>query len=706
MSSSRRTRRPRIRVHLLVAVSLCLLSLSAAISAAAGPPGFTDIASEPDRGLAYERAPTPALVDLVEGFREASLTEALPMSAVGLMPSRPYGIPGVAVFDADRDGDLDLYVTNGPGVANSLFVSRLAETGALSFVDRGEEAGAAATDQDSSGVCVGDLDNDGDDDLVVLGRGEPNRLFENRGDGTFVEVLGSGIEGGNEASVSCALGDVDLDGRLDLVIANSHEQSNSLACFAVPFAENQPNQLFLNRDGLSFEDVSDSSGIREQTGFGEAGFQAGITWATAIVDVDLDGDADVLFGDDQCGFPHGGHGGVDRGFLHVMLNDGTGRFADRPIVDNGIGASGQNRGVGYYMGLAFGDLNCDGALDVFASNVGDFDFPVMGVPYITGDAPTRWFLGAGDGAFSDPGVGALQAAPFAWGNAVLDYDNDGDQDLLALGGLDVNFLLWIDNPGMLLENRGCGVDFTQDSGALSADYSTLNVQGLATGDLDDDGFVDIVTASNWAAPPAPWPLSPAATTGSAFDATAFFVPLFDPTPSGFVYNGNDVSPAGLTVEINHGGDGGWAKLLPFGSFGLTPRGAVNRGGVGAVVSFTPKGGPTVMSPALAGASFASQHSPELHFGLGEARSGTAEVLWPGGVRNRLYGVKNGERLVLPEIPCSFAADWPSLRAYGGCVGRALLDLSAEGVVTPRQRGRLFLSAILAFLDHRSGARSG
>ncbi|MEO0974555.1 MAG: FG-GAP-like repeat-containing protein, partial [Pseudomonadota bacterium] len=144
---------------------------------------FTDIARDPATGLSYARAPSPrdAIFDALKA-REVYLSEDIPFT-----PMKSRGANGIAIFDVDDDGDLDLYLTNGPGAANSLFESAFAQTGQMTFVDVGVDAGVAASDQDSSGTCAGDLDNDGDPDLLVLGTGEPNRLFRNDG-GTFTDI--------------------------------------------------------------------------------------------------------------------------------------------------------------------------------------------------------------------------------------------------------------------------------------------------------------------------------------------------------------------------------------------------------------------------------------------------------------------------------------------------------------------------------------
>ena len=122
--------------------------------------------------------------------------------------------------------------------------------------------------------------------------------------------------------------------------------------------------------------------------------------------------------------------------------------------------------------------------------------------------------------------------------------------------------------------------------------------------------------------------------------------------------------------------------------------------MGAVIKFTPKSkkAKTVMNTIPNGSSFASQHSLETIFGLGKARKGTVEILWPGGVKNRLYNVKKGETVKFPEIPCSFDDQWASKYEYLNCVHRALNDLAKVNVISRKDKHRYFKSAIRAYHD--------
>lgn len=162
---------------------------------------------------------------------------------------------------------------------------------------------------------------------------------------------------------------------------------------------------------------------------------------------------------------------------------------------------------------------------------------------------------------------------------------------------------------------------------------------------------------------------------------------------------SDLEEGSLSIEVNSGGNAnGSATVRARGSAGTLPEGRVNRDGIGAVVRFQPEGGKPAMRPVLGGASYASQDSLEGVFGLGAAARGTVDVLWPGGVRNRLYDVLAGERVLLPEVPCSYAAEWTGADAYHACVDAALEGLEGGGVIGRAERERLLSSALRAVAE--------
>jgi len=650
---------------------------------------FQNIAAGGGSGLSYSRGPSlrKATLDAIQADGILNLLNG----EYEMLPVKNYGGPGVAVLDYDNDGDLDIYVTNGPGVPNSLFRNRLKETGHLSFQDVGLSSGAALTSQDSNGVCFGDIDNDGDSDIYVTGY-KGNRLLENRGNGTFQEITAaSGTGGQTTGSVSCAMGDVNGDGLLDVLIANTFDLGNNLA-YAGTLDYFQLNQLLVNQGNRVFTDQTTASGLNSPLGIPQPGATLA-TWAVSLVDIDMDGDLDAMVANDD----HGNYSGIDAGFIRLFRNDGTGHFTDESVQ------AGLNRG-GEWHGLAFGDLNCDGRLDIFGTNIGDYIFnPGY---YLPGAHASRWFLGTSGGTFTDPGVGALVTTPTGWGGAMTDYDNDGDTDVIFHGGYEFSVYWDESNPGVVLNNSGCSAHFTWDSAALAAtNHLERNVEGVATGDFDNDGFVDVVSVSSFDVNPGQLrvPL-PSAPVGSIFDPTATMYFIATPgVPDFFLFQwqGFTRSNGTLAVELNSGNGNHWAAFKLEGSRGLVDNhfatGLVNRDGIGGIVRFTPQGGQPTLTPVLGGSSYASQNSLDVQVGLGGATRGTVEVLWPGGVKNRLYNVFASEKLTLPEIPCSF--DGPLSRVqYLQCVTASLVDLLKPhgGPLTPLDAARLELSAIRAY----------
>ena len=674
---------------------ILLLSLAATLGATPPPTGPVTFEEITDSlALDYSRTRSPGYA-AVEALQQQSLVAPVPFPSSLALPHRPGGFPGVAVLDHDDDGDLDLYVTNGPGTANSLFVNQLMETGELAFVDQGAASDAGVTDQDSNGVCYGDLDNDGDDDLVVLGREESNRLLENLGDGTFADVPSSGIEGGVLSHIGCTLGDIDGDGLLDLFVGNTTDLANQFGLAGVdPFAFNHRNQLYRNEGNLTFTDISATSGVLNLVGLETPDPQpATITWAVGMADVDADGDMDIVQADDQASYP-----GERRGLIHVLLNDGSGFFTDQPVDLSPFS-------IGNWMSVSFGDLNCDGHLDIFSSNFGDYGLAwlnsLFGLPpYTLGQEMSRWLLGNGDGTFTDS-LGDGMSSAFGWGSGIVDLDNDGDSDVLYFGGIDGLFTTFEDNPGIVLENDGCSASFSQNVTAFRGDYRLRGTHGVAMGDLDRDGRIDVVTTSEHNVPAdAPLVPSPAQFGNPDLDdVPAFWLQFLPDAQGNFTWGGLPMLPGNLTVERNVTQSGASVTLEAQGSIGIVSGATVNRSGVGAVVSFTPHRGHTATSPVVAGSSYLSQNALERHFGLGDARWGSVEVRWPGGVRNRLDGVRQGEHLTLPEIPCSIDTD-EAIGTYARCVSSSLQQLRQAGVIDGWLSARLFFSALRGYRAER------
>jgi len=698
--TQRTSRRP------VVSMSLALLALlpvcaGSAVAATAGSSEsaitFHDFVAREGSGIDYRRTPS----EIIELENRIQAQTAVSFGHVIATPEKPRGAPGVALLDFDRDGDVDIYVTNGPGSPNSLFSNQLVERGELGFRDVAREAGVAATARDSTGVCFGDTDNDGDPDLLVLSRMDDNRFFENLGDGTFRDVTEtSGLGAGRLGHASCTFGDIDNDGRLDVAVANSFDWTSRQAIFNVPYALSHPNQLFRNLGKNRFADVSESSGIRAIRSV-EPPIDKGATmsWAVALVDYDQDGDLDLFHADDQAALP--AHE-ANRAHVQVFENDGSGHFTN--ITRHAGTAS-----YGAWMGLSFADFNCDDRLDFFAANWGDYGFAPIGFEFERGQWSSRWFLGRGDGGFDDPGVGSLKATPFGWSPMALDYDNDGDPDVIYLGALGTAiFTVLGDNPGAVLQNQGCEARFLRDAQAMTTVHNRRVVEGAASGDLDGDGFPDVVSVSSFDIPEDMPQVPFGLDYGSPFDATAVHTMFMEPAPGGsFVPKGLEFPDGRLVVDLNSGDNGnGWVAVRTVGTVGITPGGRVNRDGIGAVVRFRPEGGRPTSRPVTGGANYASQDALTMIFGLGRAREGTLEVHWPGGVRNRLYGVRRGERIRFPEIPCGFDAGWEDEAAYRTCVDSALGELEDAGYLSKQDRERLLDSALLAYREALHPPESG
>ena len=632
--------------------------------------------------------------------------------------------PGVAIFDYDRDGDLDFYVTSSE--ANAVFqITRggpnklFRNDGDNVFTEVADGAGVAAASHNSTAVAACDLDNDGYQDLYVGAQGRigdnldyrsvsgnpslavavQDNLFHNNGDGTFTDITATAFaqQVNSRSAASIACGDVDNDGWLDLYIGNRADQD--FVRFDTSRHHGHFNTFFRNNGNLTFSDETVESGlisppIRMRDIAGNpitfpapdntviegfdisivdgkgniVGDPAGQTWTTLMFDHDSDGDLDLWVGDDG-----------DR--LKVYRNDSNPAGITFTPIEELLGIDQ----MGQWMGFALGDYDGDNDLDVFVTNMGyqPLERPWPTIPsadcayYHSTDTGTCFHAlienRVNEGADANrPGafvivtgetsvtastivrpssldedfttsieaeVNGLEAYEFGFGTAFFDMDNDADQDLYWLGSLAArgegpqgDFAPGI---GRLLQNDGNGafMDVTAEAqiiDSLAVDYSVLdpddndfnaskqrigvefheNGKGVAIGDLNGDGFIDVIgTNSN----------------GETFDAEGE----------------RAVASGPLFVWMNSGGDNHWVSFSLRGRMSIDGTGS-NADAIGAkiAVSYKSASGETIVqtNEVLGSSSFLSMSSLDAHFGVATAESVDVTVEWPSGRTTVLNGV--------------------------------------------------------------------
>jgi enediyne biosynthesis protein E4 len=359
---------------------------------------------------------------------------------------------GAAWFDYDRDGDLDLYMTNRVG-GNHLWRN----DGNGVFVD----VGAADASHDGAGVAVADYDNDGDLD-IYLANGDDDVLLKNQltesGTATFVDVTATAFAGITtpQRGTSASWGDYDKDGYLDLYVTNHKEINGS--------GTGTQDRLFHNNGDGTFTDVSYLLGLENLGGYG---FIAGWT------DYDNDSDLDIFLIND-C--PYGPVG------TKLFRNDGgtdplAWRFTE---VSEIVGAADCRNG----MGIAVGDYDRDGWQDYFYTNRGR---PLL--LHNNGGTFTDMTAAAG---LDDNRVPETGKKRLTWGTIFFDYDLDGFLDLcVAAGTLQPNGTADGDpQPNLLYHNDGNGTSFTDVSASSGID-DTGRGRTIVMGDYDNDGDPDL-----------------------------------------------------------------------------------------------------------------------------------------------------------------------------------------------------------------------
>ena len=393
-------------------------------------------------------------------------------------------VAGIALFDFDDDGWLDVYAVNGatlPGLVKSgpAFHNRLFRNDRKgAFTDVTARAGVAGSGYDL-GVVTGDYDNDGHVDLFVAGL-RRNTLFRNRGDGTFADVTASaGLARpdprfGTLWAVAGAFLDYDRDGWLDLFVSNycvwdpAHEPvcGNPGApdyCHPKQY-QGLPNSLFRNNGDGTFADVSEKAGIRARVGKG---------MGIGVADFDDDGWMDVFLSNDTV-----------PSFLFANNRNGTFTESafERAVAfpDKGEAVSG--------MGADARDVDNDGRPDVFQTALANETFPLF-----------RNLGGAFEDVTARSGVGTATRPRAGWGNGIVDLNNDGWKDLfVACGDVmapDGAFGPNVPMANAVLANLKDG-RFADASASAGAAFARKAVhRGVAFGDVDNDGRVDAVVTA-------------------------------------------------------------------------------------------------------------------------------------------------------------------------------------------------------------------
>jgi hypothetical protein len=495
---------------------------------------------------------------------------------------------GIAFFDYDHDGWLDIFVPGGsqidgapPRATNRLYKNNPNGT----FTDVTKKAGLERAVW-ASGVCIGDYDNDGYDDLFVSCWGQ-NILYHNNGNGTFTDVTKEArlLHPAPEWGAGCTFIDYNRDGLLDLFVStylNFDYKSTPLPgatenCMWKGIAVNcgpkglptGRNFLYRNNGDGTFTDVSRESGIDKLTGR--------YAMTAVAADFDDDGWPDIFVACDST-----------PSILYKNRHDGT--FID-VALEGGVAYNEDGR-TQAGMGVAIGDATGSGRLDIFKTHFAD-DTPIL-------------YRNKGDCTFDDmtagAGFGALTRY-IGWGAGLQDFDNNGVPDLLYVNGSvypeverhvgDFKYA----NPRVMLQNMGRGV--FRDVSALSGPAITdlHSSRGCAFGDFDNDGDIDTV-----------------------------------------VMNMNE-PPSLMRNEVRNGNH--WLKVKLVGT-------RSNRSAIGATVRVT-AADRQQRQDVLSQSSFSSQNDLRLHFGLGTAtKADLIEVLWPSGAKQTYRNTSADQTLVIKE----------------------------------------------------------
>jgi hypothetical protein len=540
-----------------------------------GPIRFENVAGKAGLRFVTENCPTP----------EKHQPETMPA--------------GVAVFDYDGDGRPDIYLVNGaempslvktgPEYYNRLFHNN----GDGTFTDVTARAGVAGSGY-GMGVAVGDYDNDGRPDLY-LANVNGNQLFHNNGDGTFTDVTaragvaGASFNGRKMWSISAGWFDYNNDGLLDLFISNycQWDPSQEPACMGLngrgychpnSFAP-LPNTLYRNNGDGTFTDVSAETGIAAIPGKG---------MGVAFADYDGDGFPDVFVANDNS--------------PNLLFHNIGGKRFEEVAFQAGVAYNEDGNALSG-MGAEFKDLNNDGLPDIWHTAVENETFPL--------------YLNRGRGRFFNASqttrMAAMTRVMSGWSNGVADLDNDGWKDLVVARGNVMDDIEAVSRhfhyaePCSVFRNIA-GRYFEDVSAGAGPDFTAAAPnRGLAYGDFDNDGRIDLVVTS---------------LRGQ--------VRLF----------------RNVTANGNH-----WIALALSGT-------RSNRMGIGARIRITLPDGSRQYNEATTSTGYAASSDVRVHFGLGAAQTlREIEIRWPSGVRQLLQNVA-ADRIIEVVEPATDKGERP------------------------------------------------
>jgi enediyne biosynthesis protein E4 len=536
---------------------------------------------------------TPAAEKTVGHFVDVTAAKGLRFQYLASRTSRKYLLEtmgaGVALFDYDNDGRLDIFLVNGAPLGDPTAKGTIPQKSGPEywnrlyhqkqdggFEDATEKAGLQGTGY-GMGVTVGDYDNDGYEDLYVTAYGG-NKLYHNNGDGTFSDVTEKAGVGSSGWSTSAAWVDLDGDGNLDLVVlrylqwdftevwCGEHKEGHRAYCHPDLFKPIAP--LVYHNDGKGhFTEVS------EKIGLSKPGKGLGLAYA----DYDRDGKIDIFVANDSM-------------VQFLYRNKGNGTFEEVGLFSQ-VALDGDGRTYAG-MGVDFADYNNDGFPDLLVTDLANQRYAL--------------YENSRDGTFAyssfSSGLGRMTLVHSGWGVRFLDYDNDGWKDLLIAQGHDLDTIelttpnLRYREPMLLARNTGSGfVDVSAESGRVF--HQAWVARGMAIGDIDNDGRVDAVVTTN--------------------DGPAYI--LHNETPT-----------------QNH-----WLTLKLVGH-------KSNRDSIGAEVKLVTAKGTQVAAVSIAG-SYLSSSDKRVHFGLGAETFGQSlEIRWPSGIVQILRQVSADQVLQIDE----------------------------------------------------------